>query len=247
MARKRMFSMKIVDSGSFLDLPLSSQCLYFHLNMRSDDDGFCDNPKQIMKMIGASEDDLRLLLVKKFVLAFESGLIVIKHWRMHNTLQSDRYEETPYKEEKSMLFLDENKAYTFSETKCFQNVSTVKNSIDKNSIDKFIKPTVDDVKAYIKEKSYHFSAEAFVAFYESNGWKVGKNPMKNWKSACVTWESKYQKPIEHQPKESTPPAYQHFEYDETPRNQTSEVDILGYIEKAKERGIISQGYKYDTD
>ena len=112
MANKRMFTMKIVDSDAFLDMPLSTQCLYFHLNMRADDDGFIDKPKRIMKIIGASEDDLKLLIVKRFVLCFENGVIVIKHWRMHNTLSQNRYHETTYLDEKSMLKLKENGSYS---------------------------------------------------------------------------------------------------------------------------------------
>lgn len=128
MANKRMFTMKICDSDAFLDMPLSTQCLYFHLNMRADDDGFIGNPKRIQKTIGASEDDLKLLIAKRFVLAFEDGVIVIKHWRMHNTIQSDRYTPTVYQDEKECLMLKKNKSYSLAlenglETKCFQNVS----------------------------------------------------------------------------------------------------------------------------
>lgn len=114
MAQKRMFTMKIVDSDSFLEMPLSTQCLYFHLNMRADDDGFIGNTKRIMKIIGASEDDLRLLIAKRFVLTFEDGVIVIKHWRMHNTLSRDRYAETSYTDEKKMLLLKDNGSYSLT-------------------------------------------------------------------------------------------------------------------------------------
>lgn len=113
MANKRMFTMKICDSDAFLDMPLSTQCLYFHLNMRADDDGFIGNSKRIVRLVGASEDDLKLLIAKRFVLAFEDGVIVIKHWRMHNTLSQNRYHETQYLEEKEMLRLKENGSYSF--------------------------------------------------------------------------------------------------------------------------------------
>ena len=141
MANKRMFTMKIVDSDSFLDMPLSTQCLYFHLNMRADDDGFVGNPKRICKLIGCNEDDLKLLLMKRFVLGFENGVIVIKHWRMHNTIQKDRYTPTTYCDELKQLGIKDNKSYTLSpmETKCIQNVSTdIDIDIDKD-IDKDIK------------------------------------------------------------------------------------------------------------
>lgn len=112
MAEKRMFTQKIIDSDPFLDMPLSTQALYFHLNMRADDDGFINNPKRIQRTIGASEDDLRLLIAKRFVICFENGVIVIKHWRMHNTLKSDRYKPTQYQDELAMLDVKKNKSYT---------------------------------------------------------------------------------------------------------------------------------------
>lgn len=112
MAQRRMFTEKIVESDAFTDMPLSAQALYFHLNMEADDDGFVNNPKRISRSLGASEDDLKLLIVKRFVLSFESGIIAIKHWRMHNLLRKDRYTETQYQEEKKMLVLKENGAYT---------------------------------------------------------------------------------------------------------------------------------------
>lgn len=204
MANKRMFSMQIVDSGSFLDMPLSAQCLYFHLNMRADDDGFVDNTKQIMRMIGASDDDLRLLIAKRFVLTFDTGIIVIKHWRLHNTLKSDRYTPTNYVEEKSMLDLDKNKGYSLSETNWKQNGNTDKNRIDKNSIgldknsieennnksNRFNKPTIYDVFNYCSERNNNVDPQAFIDYYESVGWKVGNKPMKDWKAAVRTWERK---------------------------------------------------------
>jgi hypothetical protein len=117
MANKRMFTMNIVDSDAFLEMPLSTQCLYFHLNMRADDDGFIGNAKRIMKLVGASDDDLKILIAKSFVLTFEDGVIVIKHWRMHNTLTKSRYHETPYLEDKSLLRLKKNGSYSFSNGK----------------------------------------------------------------------------------------------------------------------------------
>lgn len=115
MANKRMFNMKIVDSDAFLDMPLSTQALYFHLNMRADDDGFVGNPKKIQRLVGASEDDLKLLIAKRFLLVFEDGVIVIKHWRMHNTIRKDRYTQTSYIEELNQLKLKGNNSYTLSD------------------------------------------------------------------------------------------------------------------------------------
>ena len=107
-----MFTMQIVDSDAFLEMPISSQMLYFHLAMRADDDGFIGNPKKIMRMIGCGEDDMKILLTKRFILAFPSGVIVIKHWLMHNYIKSDRYNPTQYIDEKMALVTKENRAYT---------------------------------------------------------------------------------------------------------------------------------------
>lgn len=112
MSERRMFTMKIVDSDAFLDMPMSAQALYFHLSMRADDDGFVNNPKKIQRYIGASEDDLKLLIVKRFILAFETGVIVIKHWRMHNLIRKDRYSPTQYQDELHRLAIKENGSYT---------------------------------------------------------------------------------------------------------------------------------------
>lgn len=112
MAQRRMFSLKIVDSDAFMDMSQTAQLLYFHLSMRADDDGFIGNPKKIMRMIGSGDDDMRVLLAKRFLLTFESGIIVIKHWKIHNYIQNDRYSETQYIDEKKSLFTKENGAYT---------------------------------------------------------------------------------------------------------------------------------------
>ena len=140
MAGKRMFSLKIVDSDLFLDMPLSSQCLYFHLSMRADDDGFVDNPKKIIKIIGANEDDLKILITKGFVIVFERGIIVITHWKINNFIRKDRYKPTMYIEQKQQLYQTENGAY-ISEEKvgCHlvnQRLSSGQPSIDKGRLDK---------------------------------------------------------------------------------------------------------------
>lgn len=144
MAERRMFTKKIIDSDAFLDMPLSTQALYFHLNMRADDDGFVNNPKKIQRMIGASEDDLKLLLAKRFILGFDSGIVVIKHWRMHNLLRKDRYTPTQYIEEKESLTLNKNNSYTEKENNipvatAWQPSDTLpapQDSIGEESIDK---------------------------------------------------------------------------------------------------------------
>ena len=115
MAKRRMFSQQITESDSFLDMPLSAQALYFHLGMSADDDGFVNNPKRIQRVIGANDDDLKLLIAKNFVLAFDSGVVVIKHWKINNAIRSDRYTPTVYEDEKAMLFEKPNKAYTLTD------------------------------------------------------------------------------------------------------------------------------------
>lgn len=112
MAERRMFSMQIVDSDAFVDMPLSTQALYFHLSMRADDDGFIGNSKRIMRSIGCSEDDMRLLLHKRFIIPFESGVCVVKHWKIHNYIRKDRYKPTAYTEEKNQLETKSNMSYT---------------------------------------------------------------------------------------------------------------------------------------
>ena len=121
MAERRMFAKTIIDSDDFLDMPLSSQALYFHLSMRADDDGFVNNPRKIQRMINASDDDLRLLVAKNYIIPFDSGIVVIKHWKIHNYIQSDRYKKTLYEDEKSMLTVTKDKKYEVVDTQCIQD------------------------------------------------------------------------------------------------------------------------------
>ena len=108
MATRRMFSLDVVNTDLFLDMPVSAQCLYFHLGMRADDDGFIASPKQIMRMATCTQDDMKILVSKGFVIPFESGIVVIRHWKQHNYIQSDRYRKTKYTEEKDRLELKDN-------------------------------------------------------------------------------------------------------------------------------------------
>ena len=199
MAERRMFAKTVIDSDAFLDMPLSTQALYFHLSMRADDDGFVNNPRKILRMIGASEDDFKVLLAKNFLIPFENGIVVIKHWKIHNYIQSDRYKETVYREEKAMLSIKDNKAYTLKkplDTECIQDGYTTDTQVrlGKDSIGKdnrgFQPPSLEEVKAYCKERNNHVDPERFIDFYESKGWMVGKNKMKNWKACVRTWEQR---------------------------------------------------------
>ena len=163
MAQKRMFDKSITNSDNFLELPDSSQILYFHLSMNADDDGFVDNWKSIMRMTGTKEDDLRILVAKSYVIPFETGVIVIKHWRMNNYLRTDRYKETTHKLEKSQLILGENEEYLLANNSIgIPMVDTDKNSIDKNSIDKNI---------YISSKTFEDEFDNLWKLYPK---KIGK-------------------------------------------------------------------------
>lgn len=135
MAERRMFAKTIVLSDAFLDMSLGARCLYMTMGMLADDDGFVNAPRSIMRQCGATQDDLAILIAKKFVIPFDSGVIVIKHWRINNYLQKDRIQPTKYVDEMSTLAVDEKGAYT----SCIQShVYIDKNSIGKNSIDKYI-------------------------------------------------------------------------------------------------------------
>ena len=146
MAEKRMFSKQIIDSDAFLEMPLSTQALYFHLSMRADDDGFLNNAKKVMKIIGANQNDYDLLVAKSFVIQFDDGICVIKHWRINNYLRKDRYTETIYQEEKAMLTIQPNGRYSLKDSSCeiddlplgipVCNQSDTQNRIDKNREEK---------------------------------------------------------------------------------------------------------------
>lgn len=123
MAKRRMFSLDIVDTDLFLDLPLTTQALYFHLGMRADDDGFVSSPKRILATVGGSADDMRLLAAKGYVIPFESGVCAIRDWKVNNHIQKDRYHETLYKVEKRSLQQSETGAYFLADTSCIQNGS----------------------------------------------------------------------------------------------------------------------------
>ena len=135
MAQKRMFDKTITNNDNFLEMPDSTQNLYFHLSMEADDDGFVDNWKSIMRMTGKKEDDLKLLIAKSFIIPFETGVIVIKHWRINNYLRKDRYHQTKYLKEKSLLTIEENEAYELKKDGGIPIGNREENSIEENSIE----------------------------------------------------------------------------------------------------------------
>jgi len=177
MAQRRMFSLQIVDSDAFLDMPTSTQSLYFHLAMRADDDGFVGNPKKIIRGTNASDDDFKILLAKRFVLSFESGVIVIKHWKMHNYIQKDRYNETQYLEEKSKLQTKENGAYT----ECIQGVHKTDTQVRIGKVRIGKVNTTANAEENEMQISEEYSKE-FLSFWNSYPNKKGKgNAWKAWK------------------------------------------------------------------
>ena len=187
MAERRMFAKTIIDSDSFLDMPLSTQCLYFHLNMRADDDGFVNNPKKIQKMIGASEDDLKILMAKSFILVFESGVIVIKHWRINNYLRNDRYKETLYQEEKAKLELKDNGAYTLGIPNGYQmdtgytQYSIGKDRLGKDSIGKVSKGKDSiDILASSSESDSKLFIE--LPLIDKTGYPIYEKDIETWKT-----------------------------------------------------------------
>ena len=129
MAERRMFAKTIIDSDMFIDMPISARLLYYDLAMRADDDGFVNSPKKIMRFVGASMDDMNVLIAKQFIIPFESGVVVIKHWKIHNYIQKDRYKATSYQAEKESLTLKNGTYYTDDlpdvsnlDTECIQDV-----------------------------------------------------------------------------------------------------------------------------
>lgn len=316
-----MFAKTIIDSDSFLDMPLSAQALYFHLSMRADDDGFVNNPKRIQRVVGCNDDDFNVLVAKRFILTFESGVIVIKHWRIHNYIRGDRKHDTTYRDEMALLEVKDNGAYSFNSglkeigcddepdvkpmtmrQKAYAESSLpysfeykirqafwgkqcpicgiqMRDSIDSSGVaddmhrpsiqhnipiskggkhelgnisvichhcnvtiqdketgrlnadevievwdslsnvrqmsvkcpssdyigkdrlgedrlgedkkekkgGRFTPPSLEELSEYIKEKGYAVDPEAFIDFYTSKGWKIGKETMKDWKAAVRTW------------------------------------------------------------
>jgi len=216
MANRRMFAKTIIDSDAFLDMPPSTQVLYFHLAMRADDDGFINNPKTIMRIVGAKDDDIKLLVAKRFIIPFDSGVVVIKHWRIHNYIQKDRYTETKYIEEKNQLIINKKNGYSLKQIRLLDdendNVYILDTQVrlgkdrleldkdrlelerDKNKATRFITPTIDEIKTFLNEQEYETDtdryANRFYNFYESKGWEVGKGKMKDWKAAIRGWLSR---------------------------------------------------------
>ena len=188
-----MFAKTIIDSDAFLDMPSTSQLLYFHLSMRADDDGFVNKPKSIMRTIGASEDDLKLLFIKKFLIPFDSGVVVIKHWKIHNYIAKDRYTETKYKEEKATLTLDENKAYTTCIQPVYEMDTQVrlgKDRLGKDRLEKDIPATAINVGS--KRPSKHKYGEyKHVLLTDEEKEKLYTEYGQHLTDSCITFLDEY--------------------------------------------------------
>lgn len=179
MAERRMFAKSIIMSDGFLDMPASTRCLYFTLAMFADDDGFINNPRSIMRQIGAAADDMNILIAKQYVIVFDSGVIVIKHWRVHNYIRSDRYKPTIYQDEKSTLLIGNDREYVRK-----TEISTKKYSLiwveispdeyaDLSRIFIDADTLIDNVHNYVRENRITIdrSAYRYIVSYANN---------KNW-------------------------------------------------------------------
>lgn len=230
MARRRMFSLDVVDTDAFLDLPSSSQALYFHLGMRADDDGFVSSPKRITTAVSASPDDLKILAAKGFIIPFKSGVCVIRDWKINNQIRPDRYKPTLYTEEKKQLTGLLESGMTLGIPNDIPTVSTDKDRLGKGRIDenskegmdkqtravRFIPPAVEEVRAYCLERQNGLDPQRFVDFYEANGWTQGRGkPIKDWRAAVRTWEGRknYGANGNRQKPESSSDKHFNFKYD----------------------------------
>lgn len=176
MAQKRMFSNSVIGSDDFLEMPDSSQNLYFHLSMQADDDGFVDNWKSIMRMTGKKEDDMKILIAKSFVIPFKTGILVIRHWKINNYIQKDRYKETIHKDEKALLTTDENNVYNLY-TDCIPSID--KDSIDKININIYGQEQVKIEPPPSNDEPPEWEKQ-FSEFYAKYPKKVKKQEVKKW-------------------------------------------------------------------
>ena len=196
MAQRRMFNKTITNNDKFLEMPDSSQNLYFHLNMNADDDGFVDNWKSIMRMTGHKEDDLKVLIAKQYVIPFESGVIVIKHWRLNNYLQNDRRKPTIYQKELANLSTDDNNVYKLDPL-CIHSIdqySIEENSIEKNNI--YIvppneeQPPKNSTKEKTKDKEDYKNEIEEILNYFNNCYEINKNTFNKRKQFNITIKNK---------------------------------------------------------
>lgn len=256
MAERRMMAKSIIDSDAFLDMPIGAQALYFHLLVRADDDGFNNSCAKIMRMVCATKNDMDILIAKRFVINFDTGIVVIKHWRIHNYIQKDRYKETLHTSEKEQLEIKTNGAYTIRsadmdllqladlsdlDTECIQDgynmdaqvrlgkVSLGKVSLDK-SIGRFTPPSHKEIKSYCIEINSKIDPQVFRDHYEANGWMVGRSKMKDWKATLRNWNKR----------EFGQPKYNGRISDSKPKNQNFKQDTIASMDDAEMKEILKR-------
>lgn len=220
MAKKRMLNGDIVDADAFLDMPNGAKLLFLYLSTKGDDDGFIASPRMYIRAIGCVPEDLEVLIERGFVIAFDSGVIALRDWRLHNDLRNDRYHETIFKAEKAMLKLDASKRYALAadgEPNCIQTDAMMEaehsiaehsktehspakqnqaeksreSGADKPPRARFSPPDYEEVKSYCRERSNGIDPQHFIDYYTANGWTQGPGrPVLDWKALVRTWETR---------------------------------------------------------
>lgn len=182
MANRRMTNLEVIDTDAFLDMPQSTQLLYFHLNARADDDGFVSSPRKIMRSIGGQADDLRVLAGKKFIIIFEDGVCVLKHWRINNFIRKDIYNETKYLDHKKTLFIRPNGAYT--QTNDNRAIPVPRGHFSQKHVDEALtgrEPSKEKKRLDKKSKQTdHSPIGSFDDFWKEYPKKVGKQKCLRW-------------------------------------------------------------------
>lgn len=202
MGKRRMISLDVVDTDKFLQMPVTSRLLYHELNLRADDDGFVGSPLKIMTMIGCSLDDLKILEARNYIIPFETGIIVIKDWKINNYIRLDRYKPTVYTKEKQMLTENETGEYQLvtigipndnqlvNQRDTQVKISKVNISKDNRESKKFKEPTLEEIQEYIKNKNLSVDPKQFYDYFKEGKWIDSKgNKVKNWKQKLLTWNS----------------------------------------------------------
>lgn len=228
MAERRMFTEKIVESDAFLEMPFSARCLYYDLNMNADDDGFLNSPNKIIRMCGASQKDLQLLIEKRYILDFGGGVIVIKHWGMHNSIRKDRKKDTQYQSQLAMLSIKEDGSYTERKpsgtglkTPCQPNVNQMSTNgcrrlgEDKLREDKLGKgskgeeeistppPSLSQITEFVKINDLSVNPSRFFSYYDERDWKTPKGKPIDWEAKIHEWDFEDKKKA---PKAETKPS-----------------------------------------
>ena len=218
MAQKRMFSLSVIDTDAFMDMPAGAQALYFHLGMHGDDDGFVASPRKITRAAGCAPEDLETLIQSGFIISFESGVVAIRDWRLNNDMKNDRYHETVYQEEKAGLVLDAARRYTRAAGVEPNGVHPnsrmeTEHNVEEHNVEehngeehnaeeqrkgergetprraaRFTPPALEEVEKYCLERRSSVDPKQFMAYYTAKGWRIGKESMKDWQAAIRNWE-----------------------------------------------------------